>query len=350
MHPVVVSIGCEDVFGRQDGAQARGRDTVMSGRLPSEDVALPGIAAAEIVQAVGDLQPGQGLVLVVADRHEIMEALRAAAGRAALMLTPADARGTTAVLQHLLDDLAALALARWPDWPRQQNAPGPWMRAAARLAGSGHPPRLRRSAPEIEFDGLRRIVDPGGLVLIAEIDPISPRRARAMIDALEWCAGRGAPTVALLSHRPQSVPPYDRLLYGARELRTAPEPVEQRFVASGSAPHPASETEKRVKAALDRDAELAPLFACNQLVTGVEGRPPRVDLLWRAGRVVVELDGPEHQSAPAFASDRHRDYELLVAGYYVLRITNDQVATDLQRAVEKIRAVVRLRMNEELRP
>jgi very-short-patch-repair endonuclease len=71
--------------------------------------------------------------------------------------------------------------------------------------------------------------------------------------------------------------------------------------------------------------------------------PPRVDLLWRDGRVVVELDGPEHQDDPKFANDRHRDYELLVAGYLVLRITNDQVATDLQAAIEKIRAVVRFR-------
>ncbi|MGI3900416.1 MAG: endonuclease domain-containing protein [Janthinobacterium lividum] len=322
----------------------------MSGSLPLEDVALPGITAAEIVPAISGLSPGQRLIIVGADRHEIMEALRTACGRAALLLAPADARGTGAILQHLLDDLAELAFVRWPIWPAQEEAPGPWMRAASRLAGSGRAPRLRRAEPGIEFDGLRRIVDPGGLVLIAEVDPASPRRARAMIDALEWCTGRGAPTVALLSHRPAGVPPYDRLLYGARELQAVPEPVELRFVASGASPHPASDTEKRVKAALDRDAELAPLFACNQLVSVVEGRQPRVDLLWRDGRVVVELDGPEHQSAPAFASDRHRDYELLVSGYYVLRITNDQVATDLQRAVEKIRAVVRLRVNEGLRP
>ena len=70
---------------------------------------------------------------------------------------------------------------------------------------------------------------------------------------------------------------------------------------------------------------------------------PRVDLLWREGRVVVELDGPDHQEDFKFANDRHRDFELLVAGYLVLRITNNQVQTDLQRAIEKIRAVVRFR-------
>jgi very-short-patch-repair endonuclease len=106
--------------------------------------------------------------------------------------------------------------------------------------------------------------------------------------------------------------------------------------------------EQRVEAALRRDAELAPLFVCNEVVPlRGYGLQPRVDLLWREGRVVVELDGPEHQLDPKFAGDRHRDYELLVAGYFVLRITNDQVVTDLPRAIEKIRAVVRFRRSTE---
>ncbi len=74
-----------------------------------------------------------------------------------------------------------------------------------------------------------------------------------------------------------------------------------------------------------------------------DGRHPRVDFLCRTHRIVVELDGPEHQAEPKFGEDRHRDYELTVAGYLVLRLTNAQVTDDLQRAIEKIRAVVRLR-------
>ncbi|WP_183438102.1 DUF559 domain-containing protein [Methylobacterium sp. R2-1] len=76
---------------------------------------------------------------------------------------------------------------------------------------------------------------------------------------------------------------------------------------------------------------------------GTWGARPRVDLLCRAHRVVVELDGPEHRTEPKFGNDRHRDYELLTAGYLVLRLTNEQVAADLPLAIEKIRAVVRLR-------
>jgi very-short-patch-repair endonuclease len=95
---------------------------------------------------------------------------------------------------------------------------------------------------------------------------------------------------------------------------------------SGRAHH-ASTIEQRVEAALRRDPELGSLFSCNETVAiHGYGTSPRVDLLWRDGRVVVELDGPEHQNDPKFANDRRRDFEL-VAGYLVLRMTNDQVAS-----------------------
>lgn len=73
------------------------------------------------------------------------------------------------------------------------------------------------------------------------------------------------------------------------------------------------------------------------------GLTPRVDLLWRDGKVVVELDGPEHERGPNYAADRHRDYELLVAGYLVLRLTNAEVKLDIGRSLEKVRRVVNLR-------
>ncbi|WP_237477657.1 endonuclease domain-containing protein [Lichenibacterium dinghuense] len=305
------------------------------------DGELPGLAPGDLGPAVARLAPGRRLVLVGADRRGASELLWAEAdlGRSVLFLAPADARGAGAVVGRLLDDLGDLALARWPDWPGAEA--GPWRRAAGRLAAAGRAPRLRRADPGTEFAGLRGAVDPRGLAVVAEVDPASARRARGTVEALEWCAARGAPTVALLPHRPAPEPPYDRLLYGARALLPAPEPAAERFIAQPGTPHPGSETERRIRAALDRDAELGPLFACNRLVTDAGLRRPRVDLLWAAGRVVVELDGPEHRAGPQYGDDRHRDYELLVAGYYVLRITNAQVAADLPREIEKIRAVVR---------
>jgi hypothetical protein len=63
---------------------------------------------------------------------------------------------------------------------------------------------------------------------------------------------------------------------------------------------------------------------------------------------VVELDGPEHERDPNYGADRHRDYELLVAEYLVLRLTNAEVKLDLSRSLE-IREINRL-MRADLWP
>ena len=68
-------------------------------------------------------------------------------------------------------------------------------------------------------------------------------------------------------------------------------------------PHPLSEIEQRLAAMLGADGELAPLFRFNWLVDTVRGSRPRVDLVWTAGRLVVELDG---LSGPFDAACLHR--------------------------------------------
>ena len=198
-------------------------------------------------------------------------------------------------------------------------------------------------AHTLEFGRLLGAIDPAGVVLIWEVDPASTMRARPVIEALEWCTRHGAGVVAALTVEPAETPPYDRLLYGACELVREERAALARFIAPAGTHH-ASDIERRVAAALERDVELAGLFACNASVpVGAWGARPRVDLLCQAHRVVVELDGPEHRTEPKFGNDRHRDYELLTAGYLVLRLTNEQVAADLPLAIEKIRAIVHLR-------
>lgn len=94
---------------------------------------------------------------------------------------------------------------------------------------------------------------------------------------------------------------------------------------------------------LGADAELASLFDFNLCVETIHGSRPKVDLLWREGRLVVEIDGyGSHGNRAAFMYDRHRDYELILSGYTVLRLANDEIAQDIEKAVEKIRDLVRL--------
>ena len=248
-----------------------------------------------------------------------------------------------AILDRLLDDLAALALMRWPRWHGAAGDADPWLKAASRRAAHGLPPRFRRMARERELVRLTNVIDPGGVVLVWQVDPSSSLRAGPTIEAFEWCARHGAPVVAALPAFPPEGAPYDRILYQAFVFARAEVPAAKRFIASAGTHH-ASETERQVAAALEQDAELAGLFACNAPVPiGAWGGTARVDLLCAAHRIVVELDGPEHRAEPKFGNDRHRDYELLTAGYLVLRLTNEQVAADLSLVVEKIRAVIRLR-------
>jgi very-short-patch-repair endonuclease len=181
--------------------------------------------------------------------------------------------------------------------------------------------------------------------LAFSIDPSRAERAWPLIAALEWCCRHGAAAAALLTEAPPAEPPWDRVLYDVVALAAIPpQPVLERLVPPHLPRPGGSAVERRLRAALRDTAELEGLFEDEQtLRLGPLGPTPRVDLLWRAGRVVVEIDGAEHERDPNYGADRHRDYELLVAGYLVLRLTNAEVELDLARALDKIRRVVNLR-------
>ena len=64
------------------------------------------------------------------------------------------------------------------------------------------------------------------------------------------------------------------------------------------------------------DAEL-PRPACNARIEGYE-----VDFLWRAEKLVVEVDGRAFHAHPeAFERDRRRDQVPAAAGFVVIRVT-----------------------------
>jgi very-short-patch-repair endonuclease len=107
-------------------------------------------------------------------------------------------------------------------------------------------------------------------------------------------------------------------------------------------PHPASPGEQLLARWLARDAELTCLFEFNQPIVTTSGETFIVDLLWRDGKLTVEVDGYSWHSSPhAFAADRHRDYRLLCDGYRTLRLPHDEVMDDPALQCEKIRDAVR---------
>jgi hypothetical protein len=257
---------------------------------------------------------------------------------------------TASAMDRILDDLADLAAALWPDWDGPESPKlssrllSAWRRAATRFASAGRRPRFPQLARETEFAHLLSVLP--GLVLLAEVDSLRSERAAPIVAALEWCRRHGAAVVALFGEEPAPEPPWDRLLYDAIIVAPSPvEPAARRLILPSSLiPSRGSDIERRMRQALRAAPDLADLFEDEvTLQLGALGPTPRVDLLWRDGKVVVELDGPEHERDPNYGADRHRDYELLVAGYLVLRLTNAEVELDLSRSLEKVRRVVNLR-------
>ncbi len=308
-----------------------------------------------------------------------------------LFLKFPSANTTDSIVEKIIAVLAETALRLWPIWfdnvsfgqaandkaGRQAAAeivrgsapalPGlmlPWALKATQLALAGRLPRVRKTNPTTELTQLSLAIGRTGLILLFDCDDIrsDERNQHAAISALEWIAVHGdAAVIALFSELPPFVPPFDRILYGA--LRVGPTDLPGAPLAGEPAhrdepwiapwrgkPHPLSDVELRMFNALGKDPALAPLFTFNTLIDTVHGSKPKVDLLWKQGRLVIELDGyGSHGNRTAFIGDRQRDYELLLSGYIVLRLVNEEVQQDLELALEKIRSVVRIQKRRTVR-
>ena len=66
-----------------------------------------------------------------------------------------------------------------------------------------------------------------------------------------------------------------------------------------------------------------------------------VDFLCTAARLVVEADGPHHDTPEQRASDAARDAVLRRHGFRVLRFSGDLILSDLARVIEEIGQALR---------
>jgi very-short-patch-repair endonuclease len=302
-------------------------------------------------------------------------------------------RRTEAMIDRAITHLASVAGDLWPLWfggedfsqlgddalshmylpirlsalaSRRPELSTGWAAAAIKQILRGRMPRVPAAAPETEWQQLCHAISPAGLIVIVPLEAPSPDQGWPCVHALEWLAAKGNVAMTVVCRDlPPRAPPFDRLLYGACVM-TGPEgePAQSGIPSRDDRdedrpadpdrpeivlppvfgrPHPLSPIEQRLSRMINADAELAPKFIFNARVSDVSLKSPRVDLLWTEGRLVIEFDGAEHRGRRAYREDRHRDYELMCAGYLVLRITNDEIIEDHARAIEKIRSVVRLR-------
>ena len=161
----------------------------------------------------------------------------------------------------------------------------------------------------------------------------------------EWLArNSGLAVIIIAPHALASA--FKRLDYAAASIepnqhRTGPTERRSDIFPVHGRPHPHSPGERRLARALEGDSELAGLFHYNLGLTTIRGNRYVADLVWPAGRLVVEIDGfKTHTNRAAFQADRHRDYELTLSGYTILRITHDEVIADVDLAMAKIRDLV----------
>ncbi|MEU8048762.1 MULTISPECIES: endonuclease domain-containing protein [Micromonospora] len=132
----------------------------------------------------------------------------------------------------------------------------------------------------------------------------------------------------------------------ARDVPPAPRGLSSDAGAVVGRPHPASEAEKRLEAALAAESWAVgrrwnQSYRSHDLAT-----PVRLDLLWPDERCVVEIDGPEHCRPVHFEADRQRDVQLQLDGYAVLRFTNARVTHDVGAVVRQIGTYLRERRRD----
>jgi len=296
------------------------------------------------------------------------------------------------VVNDVLHILAEISFALWPSWYGQENLFHvsaerafedrilnlieiknlratqrelclPWVKAAVNLCQESKLPLLSNFPRALQLGQLALTIQPNNLFLFLSVNDLTPQSYRLLgfARAAVWLARTTCTHVAvLLPVELAQCPELDSILYGAVKVsQLAPLEALEKEEMGGSKsklsiwpirgePHPFSPGEQKLAERLARDLELGALFQFNQSVYTVRGSHYLVDLLWAEGEVVVEVDGYRHHgNSVGFRADRHRDYELLISGYLVLRLPHEDVISDVEIVVEKIRDVVRFRRSQD---
>lgn len=294
------------------------------------------------------------------------------------------------IVHDLVSSLAQAALAVWPDWYDRPDLFSPcnestwqsnldqfassraanvqrfvlrsWVQRAIPMCRAGQPPVLKEFSSAIQIQQLAfAVADRDVALVVRVVAPESPEPAALLGLArnLEWLSQQvAARIVAVVSSSWYKRTELDCISWECQIVdETEPtrsdvpcddEPVLMVCPIRGR-PHPNSPGEQLMASRLRRDPQLGPLFEYNMPVTTVRNSRYQVDLVWFSGKIAVEIDGyGYHSSRVEFESDRHRDYELQLTGYIVLRLTHDSVMNDVELAIDKIRDFVKFRIEHPI--
>lgn len=285
----------------------------------------------------------------VTSASELVTTVLAELEQAAVELFPAwlpGAEGITGIGGASLPAVRALALRA----AAEARHFAPFLADLAERALGGTTGTAGRFPHEVRALGLARVLAAGfrrdrAAILVRVPDGLSPVGEDVLVAACEWLADRGGFGVWLTGAPLTSVDRVETVVLDlAAEADTDPfaDPSDPRpaptlrFPAVTGKPHPASHAEKALEAAL-QSCPWAIGRAWNQTYQPSPLTPPiRVDLIWRAERCVVEIDGPEHRRIRLFEADRRRDVRLQLDGYAVLRFTNDQIVNEMDTVLRQL--------------
>lgn len=245
----------------------------------------------------------------------------------------------TRAVQDLVRATAAAILPWVDEW--ELFPARPWLTTARGLAGAGLLPIPTDYEPTAHLVEFRRLLPRGAFrvrVGIGRDTDATEGDTSAVERMLQWaCNLLEADALLFLPLRHEEET--------EETAFQTPDVLEVEIIAPPvrGKPHALSESEQKLAKLIAADSFLAPLFSFNTPVHLSPLNRPCVDLLWEPGKLVVEIDDASHWQKLKYAADRQRDFELMAAGFMVLRITADEVLHDASKALHKIRTCVELR-------
>ncbi|PTA44835.1 endonuclease domain-containing protein [Micromonospora sp. RP3T] len=221
---------------------------------------------------------------------------------------------------------------------RRERYPGTFLPDLARYAVTGRRATTTPLPVRTRAAALARLVAGafGRRRVVLLVEPAAADGAVVAAGAT-WLGQHGGPAVWLVGVGGEGLP----------EFRIGPPPALPAWTGTVvGKPHPGSDVEKRLEAALAAESWAAgrrwnQSFQSHGLAT-----PVRLDLLWPDERCVVEIDGPEHCRPVHYEADRQRDVQLQLDGYAVLRFTNARVIHDVGAVVQQIGTYLRARRRD----
>ncbi len=230
-----------------------------------------------------------------------------------------------------------------------------WLKAARKFCHAQKRPLPRDFTASVHIAQLALAIDPLPIVIALMVhDPKpDPAAVHHLARTSEWLARQSrARVLVVVPDALSRSTELDSISFEAIHIATKRERVEPAADSRSRVsvtpligyPNPMSRAEQLLAKRLGQDDMLSPLFEFNIQVATRNGNRYLVDLVWLDGRLVVEVDGYEfHSDRETFSRDRRRDYELMISGYLVLRLPQDEVVEDVELAVEKIRDLVQFR-------